>query len=64
MIVLNTKKTLLATNENEKIASKVERVCKRLFFCFCFFAGVLKTDNMNTRDIQQEITTHTFSLCL
>jgi hypothetical protein len=25
-----------------------------------FFAGVLKTDNMNTEDLQQQITTHYF----
>jgi hypothetical protein len=45
MIVLNTKQMLLATSKIEKTVSKVERV---LFFCFCFFAGVLKTYNMNT----------------
>jgi hypothetical protein len=34
------------------------------FFCFCFFAEVLKTDNMNTEDLQQQIITQTLSLSL
>jgi hypothetical protein len=30
------------------------------FFASVFFAEVLKTDNMNTKDPQQQITTQTF----
>jgi hypothetical protein len=30
-------------------------------FSASFFAEVLKTDNMNSEDLQQQITTHTFS---
>jgi hypothetical protein len=64
MIVLNTKQTLLATSEIERTASKEERVQqKAVFFASPFFAEVLKTD-MNTEDLLQQNTTHTFSLSL
>jgi hypothetical protein len=62
MIVLNTKQTLLETSEIERTTSKVERVQqKAVFFASRFFAEVLKTDNMNTEDLLQQNTTHTFS---
>jgi hypothetical protein len=31
------------------------------FLFFFFLPGVLKTDNMNTEDLKQQVTTHTFS---
>jgi hypothetical protein len=56
---------LLATSENERTTSKEERVQqKAVFYYFCFsffFAEVLKTDNMDTEDLLQQNTTHTFS---
>jgi hypothetical protein len=56
------KQTLLATSEIERTASKVERVQqKAIFLLLFFFAEVLKTDNMNTEDLLQQNTTHTFS---
>jgi hypothetical protein len=55
MIVLNTKQTLLATSEIERTTRW--RGCSKC----CFFAEVLKTDNMNIEDLEQQITTHTFS---
>jgi hypothetical protein len=61
MIVLNTKQTLLATSEIERTASKVERVHQNIFLLLFFFAEVLKTGNMNTEDLLQQNTTHTFS---
>jgi hypothetical protein len=61
MIVLNTKQTLLATSEIERTTSKEERVQQKAFFASLFFAEVLKTDNMNTEDLLQQNTTHTFS---
>jgi hypothetical protein len=52
MIVLNTKQTLLATSEIERTTSKVERVQQMaVFLLLVFFAEVLKTDNMNTKDL-------------
>jgi ABC-type phosphate/phosphonate transport system permease subunit len=65
MIVLNMKQMLLATSENERTASKEERVQQKavflLFLLLFFFAEVLKTDNMDTEDLLQQNTTHTFS---
>jgi hypothetical protein len=64
MIVRNTKQTLLATSEIERTISKEERVRQKAvfyFFASLFFAEVLKTDNMNTKDLLQQNTTHTFS---
>jgi hypothetical protein len=60
MIVLNTKQTLLATSEIEKVRW---RGCSKwlIFFTSVFFAEVLKTDNMNTEDLQQQTTIQTFS---
>jgi hypothetical protein len=56
---------LLATSENERTASKEERVQQKavflLFLLLFFFAEVLKTDNMDTEDLLQQNTTHTFS---
>jgi hypothetical protein len=56
MIVLNTKQTLLATSEIKRTTSKVERVQQN---AICF-VEVLKTDNLNTEDLLQQNTTHTF----
>jgi hypothetical protein len=56
---------LLATSEIVRTASMVERVQQMaVFLLLLLFAEVLKTDNMNTEDLQQQITTHTFSLSL
>jgi hypothetical protein len=56
---------LLATSEIVRTASMVERVQQMaVFLLLLLFAEVLKTDNMNTEDLQQHITTHTFSLSL
>lgn len=59
---------LLATSETERTdarkMAKVERVQQNAVFFFGFFlflAGVLKTDNMNTEDLKQQVTAHTFS---
>jgi hypothetical protein len=62
VIVTNTKQTLLATSESERTTNKLERVQqKSVFFASLLFAEVLKTDNMNTEDLLQQNTTHTFS---
>jgi len=57
---------LLATSETERTdarkVAKVERAQQNaVLFCFFFVSGVLKTDNMNTEDLKQRVTTHTFS---
>ena len=58
---------LLATSETERTdarkMAKVERAQQNAVF-FLFLAGVLKTDNMNTEDLKQQVTAHTFSLSL
>jgi hypothetical protein len=60
------KQTLLATSEIERTTSKVERVQQKpVFFAsvfFLFFAEVLKTDSMNTKDLLQQKIPHTHCL--
>jgi hypothetical protein len=62
MIVRNTKQTLLASSEIERTqgGEGAAEGCFFIFFASLFFAEILKTDNMNTEDLLQQNTTHTF----
>jgi hypothetical protein len=41
--------------------AKVERTQQIAIFFLLLFFGDLRTDNMNTKDLKHQVTTHTFS---